>query len=195
MEQSENITELAQALSKAQAEIKNPAQNQKHTHFKMEYADLTAVLNAIRPVASRHSLAFTQAVETYNNRVAITTQITHSSGQWQRQVASLELPGSSKNIIQDIGSIATYMKRYQAISMWAISAETDTDAQELTVVNRPSAEILSAVLPEVKLLIDETNSDLGKFLNVFKVNKIEELSSSQVAQAVRMLREKKGRVA
>ena len=114
MEQSESINELATALAKAQAEIRNPGKNTKNTFFKNEYADLTAVLGCIRPVASANGLSFIQAVEAYNGNVAVTSQISHSSGQWIKQVASVEVPKSSKNPIQDLGSMATYLKRYQA---------------------------------------------------------------------------------
>ena len=50
MEQSENIAEISAALSKAQAEIRNPAKNIQNTFLKNKYADLTSVLNCIRPV-------------------------------------------------------------------------------------------------------------------------------------------------
>ena len=89
MEQSENIAEISAAISKAQGEIRNPAKNTKNAFFKNEYADLTAVLNCIRPVASANGLTFMQGVEAYGDRVAVTSQITHSSGQWIRQVASV----------------------------------------------------------------------------------------------------------
>jgi hypothetical protein len=133
MEQSENIAEISAALSKAQAEIRNPGKNTKNTFFKNEYADLTAVLGCIRPVASAHELTFIQGVEAYNGNVAVTSQISHSSGQWIKQIASVSLPAQSKNPIQDLGSMATYLKRYQAQSMWAICADEDTDAQDLTI--------------------------------------------------------------
>ena len=40
-------------------------------------------------MAAANGLAFMQAVEAYGDRVAVTSQITHSSGQWIRQVASV----------------------------------------------------------------------------------------------------------
>ena len=79
MEQSESINELATALAKAQAEIRNPGKNTKNTFFKNEYADLTAVLGCIRPVASANGLSFIQAVEAKAGHVCVSSQISHSS--------------------------------------------------------------------------------------------------------------------
>ena len=44
MEQSENIAEISAALSKAQAEIRNPGKNIQNTFLKNKYADLTVSL-------------------------------------------------------------------------------------------------------------------------------------------------------
>ena len=46
--QSENINELAAALSKAQGSMQNAVMNRTNPHFKSKYADLSSVLDAIR---------------------------------------------------------------------------------------------------------------------------------------------------
>ena len=179
MEQSENIAEISAAISKAQGEIRNPAKNTKNAFFKNEYADLTAVLNCIRPVASANGLTFMQGVEAYGDRVAVTSQITHSSGQWIRQVASVPLSTSSKNPIQDLGSISTYLKRYQSQSMWAICADEDTDAQDLTDFNR--IENISVIKRPLHMdaMIDSTKSSKAKFLEIYNVSDLKQLTEDQ----------------
>ena len=188
MEQSENIAEISAALSKAQAEIRNPGKNTKNTFFKNEYADLTAVLGCIRPVASAHELTFIQGVEAYNGNVAVTSQISHSSGQWIKQIASVALPAQSKNPIQDLGSMATYLKRYQAQSMWAICADEDTDAQDLTIGIENISEQKAA---HIDALLDSTKSNRQSFLKVFNVESIKGLSEDQYDRAVKQLQAKK----
>lgn len=132
MQQSEQVDELYKSLSLAQKHIKNPAKNTKNTYYKNEYADLTSVLNAIRPVASAFDLVFIQSVDMVDDRVTVQSQICHGSGQWIKCSAMVPVPEDSKNICQDIGIISTYIRRYQAQSMWAINAEDDTDAQTLS---------------------------------------------------------------
>lgn len=132
MQQSEQVDELFTAVAKAQAEIKNPAKNTKNTYFKNEYADLTAVLNAIRPVAAAHGLSFVQSVDMVDDRVTVQSQVSHSSGQWIKSSAMVPLSDNVKNVPQEIGIISTYIRRYQAQAMWCINAEQDDDAQPLT---------------------------------------------------------------
>lgn len=51
--QSETTNELSAALAKAQRDMKAAAFNRINPHFKNRYADLTAVLDAIRePLAT-----------------------------------------------------------------------------------------------------------------------------------------------
>ena len=189
MEQSENIGELTQSMAKAQAEIRNPAKNTKHTHFKMEYADLTSVLNCIRPVASANGLTFTQAVEALPEGVVISSQINHISGQWMRQTATVPMPTGSKNLIQDIGSLATYIKRYQAQSMWAICGDDDTDAQDLTL---GIESIPQNKIKHIDELIKTVGADREKFMKAFKISRLEDLTDTQYERAVNQLNQKKG---
>ena len=190
MEQSESVNELATALAKAQAEIRNPTKNTKNTFFKNEYADLTSVLGCIRPVASANGLSFIQAVEAYNGNVAVTSQISHSSGQWIKQVASVEVPKTSKNPIQDLGSMATYLKRYQAQSIWAICGDEDTDAQDLGI-----EDISDEKVAHLDAMLDSTKSSKEAFLKVYGVENLKSLTDSQYEKAKKQLQQKKAKQA
>lgn len=192
MEQSENIAEISAALSKAQAEIRNPAKNIQNTFLKNKYADLTSVLNCIRPVAAANGLAFMQTVEAYGDRVAVTSQVTHSSGQWIRQVASVAISSQAKNPMQDLGSMATYLKRFQSQSMFAICGDEDTDAQDLTVDTTIGIENISdKKVAWLDALLDSTKSDRNKFLEIYNVKDLKQLTESQFTQAKNQLQAKK----
>ena len=194
MEQSENIAEISAALSKAQAEIRNPAKNIQNTFLKNKYADLTSVLNCIRPVCAANGLAFMQTVEAYGDRVAVTSQVTHSSGQWIRQVASVAISAQAKNPMQDLGSIATYLKRFQSQSMFSICGDEDTDAQDLTVDTSIGIENISVIKKNVAwldALLDSTKSDRNKFLEIYGVKDLKQLTESQFTQAKNQLQAKK----
>ena len=190
MEQSESVNELATALAKAQAEIRNPGKNTKNTFFKNEYADLTSVLGCIRPVASANGLSFIQAVEAYNGNVAVTSQISHCSGQWIKQVASVEVTKTSKNPIQDLRSMATYLKRYQAQSIWAICGDEDTDAQDLGI-----EDISDEKVAHLDAMLDSTKSSKEAFLKVYGVENLKSLTDSQYEKAKKQLQQKKAKQA
>jgi len=190
MEQSESINELTSALAKAQSEIRNPSKNTKNNFFKNEYADLTSVLGCIRPVASANGLSFIQSVEAYNGNVAVSSQISHVSGQWVKQVASVEVPKTSKNPIQDLGSMATYLKRYQAQSMWAVCADEDTDAQDLGI-----EDISDEKVAHLDAMLDATKSSKEAFLKVYGVENLKRLTESQYEKAKKQLQQKKAKQA
>ena len=120
--QSASIAALATALAAAQAEIKNPEKNSENPHFRNTYADLTAVLDAIRSVFPKHGLAFTQTLQP----TGLVTQVTHKSGEWIRSVVPVR---PEKDTPQGFGSALTYMRRYTAQSIAGIAAETDDDAE------------------------------------------------------------------
>jgi len=191
MNQSEQVNELFTAMAKAQAEIKNPAKNMKNTFFKTEYADLTAVLNAIRPVASSHGLSFIQSVDMIDDRVTVQSQISHNSGQWIRCSAMVPLTPGAKNVPQDIGIISTYIRRYQAQAMWGINAEDDNDAQTLTDNSIGIESIDAKKVAHIDALLDSTKSNRQAFLKVYGVEKIENLTESQYDKAVKQLQQKK----
>ena len=190
MEQSENINELTAALAKAQSEIRNPSKNTKNTFFKNEYADLTAVLGCIRPVASANGLSFIQSVEARAGHVCVSSQVSHSSGQWIKQTASVELLKTSKNPIQDLGSMATYLKRYQAQSMWAVCADEDTDAQDLGI-----EDISDEKVAHLDAMLDATKSSKEAFLKVYGVENLKSLTDSQYEKAKKQLQQKKAKQA
>ena len=54
MYMSENINELAMALSKAQGQIKPAIKDKKNPHFKSSYADLASTWEACRSALSEN---------------------------------------------------------------------------------------------------------------------------------------------
>jgi hypothetical protein len=188
MEQSEQINELSASLAKSQLEIKNPAKNATNPFLKNRYADLGSCLNAIRAVAAVNGLAFVQSVEMFGESISISSQISHSSGQWIRQTATAVVQAGGKNLMQDVGSMSTYLKRYQAQSMWAISGDDDTDAQEINTTG-----IDERKAAHIDALIVSTNSNKTAFLQLYKVKELKELSEDSYSKALKQLQQKKAK--
>jgi len=188
MEQSELVNELSASLAKAQLEIKNPAKNATNPFLKNRYADLGSCLNAIRAVAAVNGLAFVQTVEMLGDSVSVSSQISHSSGQWIRQTAKTIVQNGGKNLMQDVGSMSTYLKRYQAQSMWAISGDDDTDAQEITATG-----IDERKAAHIDALIVSTNSNKTAFLQLYRITDIKELSEESYSKALKQLQQKKAK--
>ncbi|MFO0687493.1 MAG: ERF family protein [Myxococcota bacterium] len=131
-------SELAAALARAQGEFgtirkAHTAQVQTRTGgaYSYSFADLAAVLEAVRPALSKHELALVQlpAVRMVDGAafVAVETILAHSSGA--SISTTLELPVDAATP-QAIGSGMTYARRYSVLALLGIAAEDeDDDAQ------------------------------------------------------------------
>lgn len=109
MEQSDQIGELAKALSEFQGAVTGAKKGGSNPHFRSSYARFEDAWNAAREHLAAHGLSVTQWPETGDRGVQVTTQIMHVSGQWQRGV--LDMP-VAKNDAQAFGSATTYACRY-----------------------------------------------------------------------------------
>jgi len=123
---SESIKELATALSKFQAEVKNPANSANNPFFKSKYAPLNEILNGVRPVLGKYGLSILQMPGGDSQDTSITTILMHESGEW---IESDPLTMKAvKNDPQGAGSVITYARRYSLSAVLGISSEDDDDA-------------------------------------------------------------------
>ena len=125
MKTSNEINEIASALSKAQGEMLGAAKAQNNPFFKSKYSDLSEVMAAIRIPFANNGLSFVQGAEFDENKIAVTTKIMHSSGQWIE--ATTTLP-PTKNDAQGYGSAITYAKRYGLQALAGVPS-VDDDGQ------------------------------------------------------------------
>ena len=126
MEKSESIKELAAALSKAQQEIEDATKDKEGYNYK--YADLSQVLQIIRPVFGKHGLSLTQFPGGDGEKVIIDSMLMHSSGEWLSKEYSMTVEkAKGMTLAQGSGSVITYMRRYAAAAIAGITQE-DTDA-------------------------------------------------------------------
>lgn len=123
--QSENTNELAAALALAQGAMKAATFNKMNPHFKNRYADLAAVIDAIRVPLAANGLSYSQTTEIREGGFVLVTTLRHSSGQW---IASeYPLPIAAKP--QELGSALTYARRYSLSAIACIAADDDDDAE------------------------------------------------------------------
>jgi len=134
MKKSESIAALAASLSKAQGELENANKNANNPHFKSKYADLAELLNTVRPVLSKHSLAVIQMPSFEQGIANVETLLTHSSGEFVSSVCSAPV---SKQDAQGVGSAITYLRRYSLAAFCGIAQEDD-DGNHAVAQPRPA---------------------------------------------------------
>lgn len=125
MKHSEQLNEIASAMSKLQGEIEDA--NKDTSGYGYKYADLSQVLSIIRPLLSKNGLSFTQHISNADDKIIIETMLMHSSGQWMAsEIAMPPVQGKSMNAAQAVGSIITYGRRYALTAIFGIT-QTDDD--------------------------------------------------------------------
>ena len=119
---SESIDKLAQALSKAQSEMKGAEKKSTNPFFNSGYADLHTVIEASVPYLTKYGLSVIQGNEGKPGEFYVTTMLLHESGQWIK--SKLKMP-VEKATAQSIGSTITYGRRYGLSAMVGISQYDD----------------------------------------------------------------------
>lgn len=123
--QSEQINELAAALSKAQAQITGALKDSANPFFKSKYADLASCWDACRKQLTDNGLAVIQTTDVVDGVVFVKTTLAHSSGQWIVGALPVKTKDESP---QAQGSGITYARRYALAAIVGL-AQIDDDAE------------------------------------------------------------------
>lgn len=145
MDYSQDISSLAESLSKAQKAFK-PILRDKTVRviprsgvgqYTFSYAPLENIMAAVKDGLSDNGLALLQGVEAE----LLKTLLIHTSGQWVANLTPIvrgEQPGP-----QAYGSALTYARRYGVTSLLGLVSEEDDDANSAEG-NAVSTPILKA---------------------------------------------------
>jgi len=123
MQMSAEIDKLAAAMSYAQPKIEGAVKDKVNPHFRTKYADLGAVVDAIKPALAQHGLSFVQVCHDAESAAKVETIILHSSGQWM-SAGAVSVP-VSKQDAQGFGSALTYARRYSLSAAFGVAPEDD----------------------------------------------------------------------
>jgi hypothetical protein len=121
---SEDISQLAVALSKAQSEMPSAIKNRTNPHFRSLYADYDSIWEACRVPLTANGLSISHMPMRFEKEWVLLTLLFHKSGQWIRNMVPLFLEGQKS---QALGSAMTYMKRYGLSAIIAIPTDEDDD--------------------------------------------------------------------
>jgi len=127
---SEQISNIAAALLKAQRDIGHALKSAENPYFKSRYADLTVVIESVKTPLNENGITFLQAVDSNEEGVpVIDTILLHESGQF----LSTRTPVfcNKPNDPQAFGSGVTYSKRYALQAILGLPTEDD-DAESAT---------------------------------------------------------------
>ena len=132
MQRSENIGKLADALAKAQGQIKGALKDSANPFFKSKYADLAAVWEACREALSSNGLAVVQLVR--SNEAGVEVETVLACGN--ETIGDVLAMPVAKADAQGVGSAITYARRYALAAIVGVAPEDDDGNAAAAASNR-----------------------------------------------------------
>lgn len=206
MKRSETIKEIAGALAKFQAEVKNPSNNATNPMYKSKYSTLDNVINTVKPVLAKFGLSYIQSPSTSEDglHIGTTTLLMHESGEWIESdpivLPAYKLGRDSVKVYdaQAAGIAITYSRRYSLSSLLGISSEDDDDAngiihegnareQKPKLANDKQLNLIKKLLNDVATEKNMSADEAYKTLNQYMKKDMEWFTSEDASKAITML--------
>jgi hypothetical protein len=180
MKSSQEIKDIAAALSKLQAENKGAELEAVNPFFKSKYSTLKDAWDSIRESVGKNGLAILQDLTTKDTCVSVTTMICHLSGQWI-EFGPLEVPFAKKDA-QSVGSASTYAKRYSlCAALGIVSGTEDDDGNDAMPKQQAPQKILITPeqLNELNALVGSDEEYLTTVMSYFKLKSLAEIDQAK----------------
>lgn len=152
---------------------------------KYRYADLGAVIDAIKPALIENDLFFTQHPQPSECGVTVETMLHHASGE-SISMGALFVPANKKDA-QGFGSALTYARRYALVT--AFGVPTEDDDGNAAVKSQHNA-ITNEQFVRLQSLIQATSSNVQAFCQRLKVDRLDELPAAKFGEALELLENK-----
>lgn len=191
---SEN-SELIKAYVQAKADVRDAEKNAKNPHLGNTYADLSSVLEAIRPIEKKHGLSLMQipgvCQTSADGMGAILTLhgiLMHGpSGQLMQFATQVPFAAElnkktqqTKLTAQGLGSAITYARRYQLASVYGITqVDDDGNAGSGRNDEPAAADNSEELLSQIALAVEKKDLELLKPLR----DAVSDLNSTKVTNA------------
>lgn len=122
---------LSAALAAAQANMRNPGKDLANAHLRSRYTSLAALRDAVLPALSAEGVALVQSVDAGQDGgqgvVTVSTSLLWGSERMDCGSATVPVSaGKGTTYIQALGSMVTYLRKYQLSAATGI-ASTDAD--------------------------------------------------------------------
>lgn len=186
---------LASAMAAAFAEIEGATKRSPGQvgQQKYKYANIEAVIDAIKPALINHGLFFTQHCEPSDRGVIVETWLHHAGGQ-SLTLGKLFVP-ANKQDAQGFGSALTYCRRYALVTAFGVPVEDDDgnaaakgQSQQGTV--SPPAVVSDAQWGILTDLIEKTGTDARKFCEAYRIESVKALPADAFEKARKQLNSK-----
>lgn len=147
-DRSDSLVKLAPALLLAQIAIDKVAKEADNPYFKSKYADVGAVIGAIKGPLNDQGITFLQfGAPAPEGHLGLTTLLLHESGEYLAGTLTMPL---AKADPQGLGSAITYARRYSLQAVLGLIAEDD-DAEGAVTHEKPQGKFRVDSKPKTRL--------------------------------------------
>lgn len=190
-----------EAMKAAQAEMRAISADATNTQTRSKYATYAKLDAALRPIYTKHgfSVSFDEDDSPKPDHIRCLAYVAHEAGH--TRTYRKDMPADGKGAkggdvmtkTHATGAASSYGQRYLMRSIWNVAVgEDDTDGN---AVDAPAETINADQLATIRRLIEETNSDIQKFCELGKIDALPDMPARQFDNAVRLLEQKKARMA
>lgn len=190
-----------EAMKAAQAEMRAISADATNTQTRSKYATYAKLDAALRPIYTKHgfSVSFDEDDSPKPDHIRCLAYVAHEAGH--TRTYRKDMPADGKGAkggdvmtkTHATGAASSYGQRYLMRNIWNVAVgEDDTDGN---AVDAPAETINADQLATIRRLIEETNSDIQKFCELGKIDALPDMPARQFDNAVRLLEQKKARMA
>jgi hypothetical protein len=186
--QTDPVSQLEAALASALPLLEGAKKNSTNPHFKNKYADLGAVIEAIRPMAEQ-GVWFRQVL--HEGAEGVTVETLYTGFGATISAGTLFMPAGKRDA-QGFGSALTYARRYALQTAFGLSAEDDDGQAGSKAPAKDAAPQLigEGQYSEIIGLMEKTATDAGKFCAAFGIASVKELPTEAFTRAKQQLTRK-----
>lgn len=185
------------AMSKARKQIKALKWDKKGDNNR--YVSYPKIEEMLEPIRNEHGFtqSFDTEVSSVPGQMIFCCDVFHDGGYTKRYRLPMSIDGQGPKGggvmtgAQAVGNGTSYAMRYLQKMIWNIPMLVDKDD---TDGNLPIATINKQQLSTLQKLVKDTKTDLAKFCQYLKVEKLEQLPSEKYADATAALEKKRARV-
>lgn len=130
VEERKAAAAMDRALAQFQSDCPVVTKERKGYGGHYKYATLPTIVEQVRPLLTRHGLAFTFASRTHEENVSATCTVTHDKGGQRSSTFECPIDNNQKNSMsmpQRYGAAVTFAKRYALINALGILCADEDD--------------------------------------------------------------------
>ena len=191
---------LSEILVSIQANLNAP-KNQYNTFGKYSYRSCEDILEAVKPLLGGSVLTISDELINVGERYYVQATAKLQLGEEYFFATAFAREAVSKKGMDEAqitGAASSYARKYALNGLFLIDDNKDTDIRDNSNTPNPQPpkkfkepEIITMEnVFELSKLIEDTNTDIDKFLGYFKIGKLDEMNTEQLVDALKILNKK-----